>query len=426
MNKLIIIPIVSIVLLLIDWYVWQAVKVSIQNTSANTQNITKYIFWGLTSITMLGMWLYNFTPPEWLGKNLRTIIMVGVFINYFSKIFVVLFLLIDDIVRLFRLIVSKFSSTATTTSISSPDQTSALNTPITRSEFLMKTAVIAGAVPALGLTWGIISGAHDYRVRKVKLALKNLPKQFDGMTIAQISDIHSGSFFNRVAVKGGVEMLMKEKPDAVFFTGDLVNNLASEVQEYIDIFNKVKAPLGVYSTLGNHDYADYVRWGDDLVGKQKNLNDLIRAHKVMGYDLLMDENRFIEQGGEKLAIIGVQNISGQNRFHTYGNLSKAVKGTEEAPVKLLLSHDPTHWDKEVNTKFKDIDVMFSGHTHGTQFGITIGNETWSPAQYVYKQWGGLYEEGDQKLYVNRGYGYIGYPGRIGMPPEITVFELKRA
>lgn len=426
MNKLIIIPIVSIVLLLIDWYVWQAVKVSIQNTSANTQNITKYIFWGLTSITMLGMWLYNFTPPEWLGKNLRTIIMVGVFINYFSKIFVVLFLLIDDIVRLFRLIVSKFSSTTTTTSISSPDQPSALNTPITRSEFLMKTAVIAGAVPALGLTWGIISGAHDYRVRKVKLALKNLPKQFDGMTIAQISDIHSGSFFNRVAVKGGVEMLMKEKPDAVFFTGDLVNNLASEVQEYIDIFNKVKAPLGVYSTLGNHDYADYVRWDNDLVGKQKNLNDLIRAHKVMGYDLLMDENRFIEQGGEKLAIIGVQNISGQNRFHTYGNLSKAVKGTEEAPVKLLLSHDPTHWDKEVNTKFKDIDVMFSGHTHGTQFGITIGNETWSPAQYVYKQWGGLYEEGDQKLYVNRGYGYIGYPGRIGMPPEITVFELKRA
>ncbi|MBB6002192.1 metallophosphoesterase [Arcicella rosea] len=425
MNKLIIIPIVSIILLLIDWYVWQAVKVSIQNTSANTQNITKYIFWGLTSITMLGMWLYNFTPPEWLGKNLRTIIMVGVFVNYFSKIFVVLFLLIDDIIRLFRLVVSKFSSTSEI-SVATTSQPSALNTPITRSEFLMKTAVIAGAVPALGLTWGIISGAHDYRVRRVKLALKNLPKQFDGMTIAQISDIHSGSFFNRVAVKGGIEMLMKEKPDAVFFTGDLVNNLASEVQEYIDIFNKVKAPLGVYSTLGNHDYADYVNWGNDMIGKQKNLSDLQRAHKVMGYDLLMDENRFIEQGGEKLAIIGVQNISGQNRFHTYGNLSKAVKGTEEAPVKLLLSHDPTHWDKEVNTKFKDIDVMFSGHTHGTQFGITIGNETWSPAQYVYKQWGGLYEEGDQKLYVNRGYGYIGYPGRIGMPPEITVFELKRA
>ncbi len=427
MNKLIIIPILSMILLLIDWYVWQAVKVSVQNTSANTQNIVKYVFWAFTAISMLGLWLYNFTPPEWLGKNLRTIIMVGVFISYISKIFVVLFLLIDDIIRLFRLVISKFTgSSEATPTTTTPDTPSVLNTPITRSEFLMKTAVIAGTVPALALTWGIISGAHDYRIRRVKLALKNLPKEFDGMTIAQISDIHSGSFFNRVAVKGGVEMLMKEKPDVVFFTGDLVNNLASEVQEYIDIFNKVKAPLGVYSTLGNHDYADYVNWGQDFKAKQKNLQDLMHAHKVLGYDLLMDENRFIEQGGEKLAIIGVQNISGQNRFHTYGNLSKAVKGTEEAPVKLLLSHDPTHWDKEVNTKYKDIDVMFSGHTHGTQFGITVAGQTWTPAQYVYKQWGGLYQEGDQQLYVNRGYGYIGYPGRVGMPPEITVFELKRA
>lgn len=426
MNKLIIIPILSMILLLIDWYVWQAVKVSVQNTSANTQNIVKYVFWAFTAISMLGLWLYNFTPPEWLGKNLRTIIMVGVFISYISKIFVVLFLLIDDIIRLFRLVISKFTGSSEVPTTTTTDTPSVLNTPITRSEFLMKTAVIAGTVPALALTWGIISGAHDYRIRRVKLALKNLPKEFDGMTIAQISDIHSGSFFNRVAVKGGVEMLMKEKPDVVFFTGDLVNNLASEVQEYIDIFNKIKAPLGVYSTLGNHDYADYVNWGQDFKAKQKNLQDLMHAHKVLGYDLLMDENRFIEQGGEKLAIIGVQNISGQNRFHTYGNLSKAVKGTEEAPVKLLLSHDPTHWDKEVNTKYKDIDVMFSGHTHGTQFGITVAGQTWTPAQYVYKQWGGLYQEGDQQLYVNRGYGYIGYPGRVGMPPEITVFELKRA
>jgi uncharacterized protein len=420
MNKLIIIPIITTVFLLMDWYVWQAVKVSTQNTSQNTQNVVKYIFWGTTIFTLTGMWLYNFTNPDWMGKTMRSIIMVGVFINYVSKIFVVLFLLIDDLGRLIRWIVSKFSSTSS--------QGVNSNNPIggdtiTRSEFLMKTAVIAGTVPALALTWGIISGAHDYRIRRVKLALKNLPKQFEGMTIAQISDIHSGSFFNRVAVKGGIDMLMKEKPDMVFFTGDLVNNLAKEVQEYIDIFNKVKAPLGVFSTLGNHDFADYVNWEGDMRAKQRNLKDLMHAHKIMGYDLLMDENRFIEQGGEKLAIIGVQNISGQNRFRSYGNLAKAHQGTEEAPVKLLLSHDPTHWDKEVNTKYKDIDVMFSGHTHGTQFGINIGDYTWSPAQYAYKQWAGLYEEGDQKLYVNRGYGYIGYPGRVGMPPEITVFEL---
>jgi uncharacterized protein len=419
MNKIIIIPIITIVFLLIDWYVWQAVKVSFQNTSSSTQGIVKYLYWGLTVLTLTGMWAFNFLNPDLLGKNLRTVIMVGVFMNYFSKIFVVLFLLIDDLGRFIRWIVSKFSNQNVVS-----DGISIDSGKITRSDFLMKTAVIAGTVPAIAMTWGIISGAHDYRIRRVKLVLKNLPKQFDGMTIAQISDIHSGSFFNKVAVKGGVEMLMKEKPDVVFFTGDLVNNIAPEVQEYIDIFNKVKAPLGVFSTLGNHDYGDYYRWETEAA-KRQNLKDLAHAHKILGYDLLMDEHRFIEQGGEKLAILGVQNISGQNRFHTYGNLAKAHKGTDEAPVKLLLSHDPTHWDKEVNTNYNDIDVMFSGHTHGTQFGITIGEKTWSPAQYAYKQWAGLYEKDDQKLYVNRGYGYIGYPGRIGMPPEITIFELKK-
>lgn len=419
MNKIVIIPIITVIFLLIDWYVWQAVKVSFQNTSSGTQGFVKYFFWGLTVLTLAGMWAFNFLNPDLLGKNLRTVIMVGVFMNYFSKIFVVLFLLIDDLGRFIRWIVAKISSQNI-----APDANGADSGKITRSDFLMKTAVVVGTVPAIAMTWGIVSGAHDYRIRRVKLVLKNLPKQFDGMTIAQISDIHSGSFFNRVAVKGGVEMLMKEKPDMVFFTGDLVNNIAPEVQEYIDIFNKVKAPLGVFSTLGNHDYGDYYRWENDAA-KRQNLKDLKHAHKVLGYDLLLDEHRFIEQGGEKLAILGVQNISGQGRFHTYGDLAKAHKGTDEAPVKLLLSHDPTHWDKEVNTNYQDIDVMFSGHTHGTQFGITIGEKTWSPAQYAYKQWAGLYEEGNQKLYVNRGYGYIGYPGRIGMPPEITVFELKK-
>lgn len=420
MNKFIVIPIVTAIFLLIDWYVWQAVKVAFQNSSNQTASIVKYMFWGLTAITILGMWLYNFTNPDWMGKNLRTVIMVGVFMNYFSKIFVVIFLLIDDIGRLIRWIGTKFSGQNSVNNGLNP-----VSNGISRSEFLMKTAVVAGTIPAVAMTWGIISGAHDYRIRRIKLAIKNLPKAFEGMTIAQVSDIHSGSFFNKTAVKGGVEMLMKEKPDMAFFTGDLVNSRAEEVQDYINIFDKVKAPLGVFSTFGNHDYGDYVQWPTEAA-KRQNLKDLAHAHKIMGYDLLMDENRTITLGGEKLAIIGVQNISGQNRFRTYGNLEKAVKGTEEAPVKLLLSHDPTHWDKEVNTKFKDIDVMFSGHTHGTQFGITIAGVTYSPAQWAYKQWAGLYEQGDQKLYVNRGYGYIGYPGRIGMPPEITIFELARA
>jgi uncharacterized protein len=420
MNKIIIIPIVTAILLLIDWYVWQAIKIAINGTSANTQLYIKYTFWGLTAITLLGMWLYNFTNPDLLGKNLRTVIMVGVFISYFSKLFAIVFILIDDIGRFFRWIFGKFSSQ----SIVSDGLDQNAQT-ISRSDFLMKTAVVVGAVPALAMTWGIISGAHDYRIRRIKLAIKNLPKAFEGLTIAQISDIHSGSFFNKIAVKGGVEMLMNEKPDMAFFTGDLVNSRADEVKDYIDIFNKVKAPLGVFSTLGNHDYGDYVQWPSEAA-KRQNLKDLTISHKVMGYNLLMDENKTITLGGEKLSIIGVENISGQERFHTYGNLTNAKKGTEESAVKLLLSHDPTHWDKEVNTKHKDIDVMFSGHTHGAQSGITIAGTTYSPAQWAYKQWGGLYTEGEQKLYVNRGYGYLGYPGRIGMPPEITIFELARA
>ncbi len=417
------IPIVTLLFLLIDWYVWQALRVSFQNTSQTVQSVVRSIFWGLTVLTLTGMWLYNFTNPDWLGKTLRTWIMVGVFMNYFSKLVVILFLLIDDLGRLVRWLVAKEQEWQGKGGVAS--NTTTTETSISRSEFLMKTAVVAGSIPAVAMTWGILSGAHDYRIRKVKLALKNLPKAFEGLTIAQISDIHSGSFFNKVAVKGGIDMLLNQKPDVVFFTGDLVNNEAREVKDYIDLFGKVKAPLGVYSTLGNHDYGDYLRW-ESPQAKKQNLADLKKSHQLMGWDLLNDEHRFLEQNGEKLAIIGVQNISGAARFHTYGDLAKAVKGTDEAAVKLLLSHDPTHWDKEVNTRYKDIDVMFSGHTHGTQFGVTVGDKTWSPAQYVYKQWAGLYKQDDQQLYVNRGYGYLGYPGRIGMPPEITVFELTRA
>ncbi len=419
MNKLIVVSIFTAVFVLIDWYVWQAVKVSFSGNTVLSIKKIKVIFWSINLLTIAGMWLYNFTPPELLGKNLRTVIMVGVFMNYFSKLFVVLFLLIDDLGRVVRWIVSKFSSKPAM-------EAGEVSSKISRSEFLMKTAVVVGTIPPLAMTWGIISGAHDYRVRRIKLAIKNLPKAFNGLTIAQISDIHSGSFFNKTAVKGGVEMLMGLKPDMVFFTGDMVNNRAEEVKDYTNIFNKIKAPLGVFSTLGNHDYGDYVQW-DSPAQKAKNIADLVTVHKQMGYDILNDENRIIKLGGEQLAIVGVQNISGQiQRFKSYGNLTKAMEGTQEASTKLLLSHDPTHWDKEVNTQFQDINATFSGHTHGTQFGVTIGEKTWSPAQYAYKQWGGLYTQGDQHLYVNRGYGYLGYPGRIGMPPEITLFELTPA
>jgi predicted MPP superfamily phosphohydrolase len=219
-------------------------------------------------------------------------------------------------------------------------------------------------------------------------------------------------------------MLLKEKPDVIFFTGDLVNNQTSELKDYFDVFNKVKAPLGVFSVTGNHDYGDYHRW-ESANAKAQNFQDLIRAHKELGFDLLQNENRWLEADGERIAILGNENW-GAGRFAKYGKLDQAYKGTEEAPVKLLLSHDPSHWDAQVRQNYKDIDIMFAGHTHGFQFGVEVGGLKWSPSQYIYKQWAGLYREEDQYLYVNRGFGYLGYPGRVGIPPEITIVTLKRA
>ena len=219
-------------------------------------------------------------------------------------------------------------------------------------------------------------------------------------------------------------MAINEKPALIFFTGDLVNNETDEVSDYFNIFNKVQAPLGVFSTLGNHDYGDYHRWSSPQA-KKDNLASMHVAHKELGWDLLDNENRYIEVDGEEICVIGVENW-GAGRFTKYGRLDEACVGINDAPVKLLLSHDPSHWDAQVRPEHPEIDMMFAGHTHGFQFGVEIGNFKWSPAQYAYKQWAGLYESGNQKLYVNRGFGFIGYPGRVGIPPEITVFELVRA
>lgn len=330
--------------------------------------------------------------------------------------------MMEDIVRFFRWVFYRIKL------LVSPEKPQGEATlpgrKISRADFLAKTTLVAGTLPLVTMSYGIISGAHDYHIRRKTLLIKGLPKAFDGLRLAQLSDIHSGSFFNRTAVKGGVEMLMAEKPDMVFFTGDLVNNEAKEVKEYIDIFNKVKAPLGVYSVLGNHDYGQYKNWKNEAE-KERNFQDMLAAHKELGWKLLMNENHIITESGDNLAIIGIENW-GTGRFPKFGRMEEAVKGTEEVATKLLLSHDPSHWDAQVRPDYPDIDAMFAGHTHGFQFGVEWGDIKWSPVQYVYKQWAGHYQQGDQHLYVNRGYGYIGYPGRIGIPPEITMITLKRA
>lgn len=413
MNRFFVISLFFVLTVVLDWYVFQAVRTVTSDLGTGAKRWVYTFYWSLTALSLLGILAYNLLDISQL-KSLRSIILVFIFGNFLAKLFGSLFLVLDDAIRLFSGLFSKFGSSTAPDEGFSPS----------RSDFLAKTALIATATPAAIMGFGIISGAYDYRIRKKVITLPNLPKAFDGIRLGQLSDIHSGSFFDKLAVRGGVEMLLGEKPDVIFFTGDLVNNKTEEVKDYVDIFNKLKAPLGVYSTLGNHDYGDYSSWSSDQA-KKKNLQDLITTQKQMGWDILLNENRFIETGGEKIAILGIENWGG-GRFQKYGDLEKTYAGSEEAPVKILLSHDPSHWDAQVRPIHPDIDLMLAGHTHGMQFGVEIGDFRWSPSQWMYKQWADLYQEGNQYLYVNRGFGFIGYPGRVGILPEITIIELKSA
>ncbi len=422
---------VALGIFLLDLYVFQAVKVLLDDSSPVTRKVVYALYWGGSAVTIGIFFLYNFTDLKTTSQLFRQFALFWIFAHVVSKMFGSIFLLLDDFWRLLQWAGAKLGI-AKEGSISVPQEGEPLageavaTEPgkISRSEFLTKTSLIATAVPIATMGIGILSGAHDYRVHRKVIKLPNLPKSFDGIRIGQLSDIHSGSFFNKTAVKGGIEMLQAEKADMVFFTGDLVNNVATEVKDYIDIFGKISAPLGVYSTLGNHDYGDYVSW-DSAAAKKKNLADLMEAHKIMGWTLLMNEHKILKEGGDSIAVLGVENY-GKGRFPKYGKLEKAHRGTEGIPVKLLLSHDPSHWDLEVRPYYKDIDLTFSGHTHGMQFGIEIGGFKWSPAQYMYPQWADLYQQDNQYLYVNRGFGYLGYPGRIGILPEITIIELQTA
>ncbi|TLV00191.1 metallophosphoesterase [Dyadobacter luticola] len=418
MSRNIVLLLLTFVLIAIDWYVWQGLRFATRNLAPVTQRWIGGAYWGFTFLTLLSYIAMQLLPPDYFKSTTRTFLFAFIAIPYLSKVLAVFILLIDDVRRFFQWLVSLVFPSAAVISPETGEPT------IPRSQFLATTAVTAGAALMGTFAYGIISGAHDYRIRRVRVPLKNLPRQFHGMKIAQLSDIHSGSFFNKTAVKGGVEMLLREKPDIAFFTGDLVNDRAIEVKDYMNIFDKVRAPLGVHSVLGNHDYGDYFQW-PSVDAKTRNLSDLRTAHHMLGWNLMLDENRPITVDGESIGLIGIQNW-GAGNFAKYGNLEKAYQNTDEYPVKILLSHDPSHWQAQVLPKYKDIDLALAGHTHGMQFGVEIGKVKWSPVQYRYKEWAGLYEENEQFLYVNRGFGYLGYPGRVGILPEITILELVKA
>lgn len=401
--------IIPIILLIIDWYAFQAVKTALRDSSDAARRAGTLIYWSITLLTF-ATFLSNlfYSVRDW-PSTLRAIVFSIIALALLGKIFIVVFLLIDDIQRFFRWIYSL---------VFPPSDGGPTN--LSRAKFLSQTGLVVATVPLIAGLWGIFKGAHDYTIHRVKIALPNLPDAFNGLKIVQLSDIHAGSFPSEQPLHRAIEMINKENADILFFTGDLVNNVADEVEPYVGLFGQMEAKMGKYSVFGNHDYGDYVPW-ESKDAKQQNQDRLKKAHADMGWKLLWDEHTYLEKDGQRIAIIGVQNSSGTKSFHTYGDLDKACKGCE-APVKLLLSHDPTFWDAKIRD-FEDIDITFSGHTHGAQFGIELGNLRWSPAQYIYKQWAGLYQKGKQYIYVNRGFGYLGFPGRIGILPEITVMEL---
>jgi predicted MPP superfamily phosphohydrolase len=406
--------IIGVIMLAIDWYFYQALATVLKEASVYKKNLVTYIYWGFTAFTILVFLTPTVISIEHWPKHLRVYLIALVVMAIASKIIGSLFLLADDIIRLFRWIGSYFTT--------SPEPVAENIHRISRLKFLSQVALGMTALPFMGFIYGMVKGAFDYKVHKTRVVLPNLPSSFNGFKIVQISDIHSGSFVSTTPLETAIKIINEQNPDIILFTGDLVNNIATEMDPYMDTLNKLKAPMGIFSSLGNHDYGDYISW-DSPETKKENLENLKKVHAKLGWRLLMNEHVPLQKGDDQIALLGIENWGGNLNFPKYGDLKKAHEGTDHFPVKLLLSHDPSHWNMQVKEEYKSIDITFSGHTHGFQFGIEIPGFKWSPSQYVYKQWAGLYQHENQYLYVNRGLGFLGYPGRIGILPEITVMEL---
>lgn len=410
--------IATALLFIIDLYAFQAIRNIMVNSNISWRRTVTITYWGISIICIGFIWYAMFFGYYSVPKILRVYLTGALVVFYIPKLFLIVFLLIDDLIRGGKWFTSLFTES------NSPTGGAAAKN-ISRSQFLTQTGLLVSGFFLFQFVYGIVRTAYNYQLRRVKIAVKNLPQDFEGLKIVQVSDIHSGSFTRKDPLIAAVQMVNDENADLIFFTGDLVNNESTEALEYIDVFGKMKAKHGVYSIFGNHDYGDYMSW-DSVEAKAENLKLLEDIHARMGWKLLRNQNVLLGHEENQLAIIGVENWSNTGRFQTYGDLKKACAGTEKAKTKLLLSHDPSHWNGEVTKAYSDIDVTFSGHTHGFQFGVEIPGFKWSPAKFIYKQWAGLYQQAHQSLYVNRGLGFLAYNGRVGIPPEITVIELVKA
>jgi len=399
------------ILLSIDVYIFTTLRSLVVDSSVPVQWLFTSIYWIVTLIGVSYFLTFVLIGTPSFNKNTVLYWKAFTIIMIISKVPILLMLGIDELRILLDHTWSYFNQTPYDPS---------------RSRFLTQAGLILGSIPFISLLYGIVRNPYRYKLYTDSVFVKNLNSGLEGLKIVQISDIHAGSFTHKEPIKNAIKMINDQNPDIVFFTGDLVNSKASEMEPYIDIFDKIKSKYGIYSILGNHDYGDYYRW-ESREAKTANLKRLVAIHKELGWDLLRDENKQIDINGATLGIIGVENISGKAQFSVYGDMRQATSNCPDCDAKILLSHDPSHWDKEVTSDYKDIDLTLSGHTHGMQFGIEIpGWVKLSPIQFVYKKWAGLYKEGNQYLYVNRGLGFLGYPGRVGILPEITLLELKSA
>ena len=406
------------ILFIIDFYVFQGFKLLFPARSAG-RNPWHILCWGVSALGFLFIILAFTTKWNEWPRFFRVYPFALIGILYLSKLFVVVFLLLDDAVRavrfVYEFIALKFSA--------KPEASTALPN-ISRIKFITQMGAAVAGVQFVTLLYGMARGAYDFRVRKVSLQFPNLPAGFDGIKILQISDIHAGSFSGTKQLENGIALALDQGADVIFFTGDLVNDRSPEAEEFGYVFEKIKSPMGVYSILGNHDYGDYARW-NSMEEKKQNLERLKTIQHEFGWKMLNNSSTYLERNGRRIGLAGVENWSRNLRFKKYGDMKTATENFSPEAFNILLSHDPSHWNAEITKQYNFIDLTLSGHTHGMQYGIEIPGFRWSPVQYVYKEWADLYTTERQKLYVNRGLGFIGYPGRVGILPEITLFELKK-
>ncbi len=386
-------PLILLLWLGADLYFYQAIQTLVHSEAL------RWCYWLIDILLMAGIVMVIFVRRgSRVQQRLIGLLMGGMLLAFIPPLVAVPPLLIEDITRLFR----GFPA---------------------RAVWVSELALcIAAAMFGLVL-FGITYGRHFYRVRRETIVFPDLPEAFDGFTITQITDVHSGSFTDAAGVQKGLNLVNAQHSDVILFTGDLVNNKASEMDQWIDAFSGLRAPMGKFSVLGNHDYGDYIQW-ESAEAKAANLDRLKQVHADIGFRLLLDESVILEKGGQSIVLLGVENW-GKGGFHKYGDLKKATAGVRDDAFKVLMSHDPSHWEGVTLDHRQHIHLTLSGHTHGMQFGFEFLGLKWSPVQYVYRQWAGLYENSGRFLYVNRGFGFLGLKGRIGMWPEVAVITLKR-